>query len=415
MSNNNNIGYAKPLHSLEAADLPNKVKSFRGHRTAQDSGLDGDALPRLCNAIQADINNGRMFGASIIVARGGEIGLQKTFGTVTPDGRPASNDDIYLAMSVSKSFTASLGLRAIDHGRFNLDTKVCDILADFAAGGKQNVTIKSLLTHTAGTFRGFLRPGISGANMGDLGQYYKAICGMPLEYVPGRQCVYNPLASYAVLGKILVETDPKQRCFRDIAREDLFEPLGMKNSCFGLDADHPKRVPVCHTVKQTTPATIPTQQMLTQGCTNGGELPAGSVFCTIGDLFLFAETLRQRGNNGEYRLLSKALFDYACKNHTGTLLNGALEFEKQARGMPDSPALYSLLGGYVRSEGHHLTGAGFTASPQAFYGVGGGSTMWMVDPDRDLTVVFLSAGFIEGLHHFERLSKINDLALAACS
>jgi len=83
--------------------------------------------------------------------------------------------------------------------------------------------------------------------------------------------------------------------------------------------------------------------------------------------------------------------------------------------MPDSPALYSLLGGYVRGDGHYLTGAGYTASPRAFYGVGGGSTMWMVDPDRDLTVCFFSAGFIEGLHHLERLSKINDVALSACN
>jgi hypothetical protein len=40
--------------------------------------------------------------------------------------------------------------------------------------------------------------------------------------------------------------------------------------------------------------------------------------------------------------------------------------------------------------------------------------MWMVDPERDLTFVFLSAGFIEGLAHFQRLSRLSDLALAAC-
>ena len=154
--------------------------------------------------------------------------------------------------------------------------------------------------------------------------------------------------------------------------------------------------------------------MLTKGCTNENEVPAAFAFCTIHDLFRFVETIRQRGTNGDYRLMSKALFDYACKNHTGSLPNSAFVPEKEARSKPDSPALYSLLGGYVRGEGHYLTGAGYTPSPRAFYGVGGGSTMWMVDPDRDLTVCFLSADFIERLHHLERLSKINDLALAAC-
>ncbi|RSL88442.1 hypothetical protein CEP52_015226 [Fusarium oligoseptatum] len=329
--------------------------------SARDAGFDDEALSRLCKAIQDDIDDGRMFGASIIVARRGKIGLQKVFGTVTPDGRAACDDDIYLAMSVSKSFTATLVLRSIDQGRFTLDTKVVEILPDFAAGGKQNVTLRQLLNHTAGTFRGFLPPGISAENLGNLDQYYASVASMPIDY--------------AVLGKILVATDPKERNFRTIAKEELFDPLGMEHSCFGLAEDHADRVPVCHTEKQTNASTPMTQNMLTKGCTNGNEIPAASAFCTIRDLFRFVETMRQRGTNGEYRLMSKALFDYACKNHTGSLSN---------------------------------------ASPRAFYGIGGGSTMWMVDPDRDLSVCFLSAGFIEGLHHLERLSKINDLALAAC-
>ncbi|KAJ4180497.1 hypothetical protein NW767_014361 [Fusarium falciforme] len=125
--------------------------------------------------------------------------------------------------------------------------------------------------------------------------------------------------------------------------------------------------------------------------------------------------MRQYGNNGQYRLLSQSLFEYACKNHTGSLANDFWDFEKEANGIPDYPALFSLLGGYVRGEGHHLTGAGQTASPRAFFAVGGGSTMWMVDPDRDVTFIFLTCGFVEGLSHFKRLQKLSDLALAACN
>jgi len=56
---------------------------------------------------------------------------------------------------------------------------------------------------------------------------------------------------------------------------------------------------------------------------------------------------------------------------------------------------------------------GHTASSRAFGAVGGGSTLLLVDPDRDLTFVFLSAGFIDGLDHFARLQQLSDLALAA--
>jgi CubicO group peptidase (beta-lactamase class C family) len=113
--------------------------------------------------------------------------------------------------------------------------------------------------------------------------------------------------------------------------------------------------------------------------------------------------------------MSQAIFDYAAQNSTGDLSNGAWDFAREADGLPDSPANFSLLGGYVRGPGHVLSGAGFTASPEAFCAVGGGSTLWMVDPVRDLTFVFLSAGFVEGLEHLQRLSRLSDLALAACN
>ncbi|KAM6530454.1 hypothetical protein FALCPG4_008582 [Fusarium falciforme] len=158
-------------------------------------------------------------------------------------------------MSVSKSFTTALVLQTIDQGCFTLDTRVADILPDIGVGGKQNVTIRQLLNHTAGTFRGSLSPGISAENLGNLDQNYASVASIPIEYVPGTQCVYNPFASYAVLGKILVVTDPKERNFRTISKEELFDPLGMEHSCFGLAEDHANGVPVCHTSKQTNTST----------------------------------------------------------------------------------------------------------------------------------------------------------------
>ncbi|WP_163283943.1 hypothetical protein, partial [Enterobacter hormaechei] len=111
--------------------------------------------------------------------------------------------------------------------------------------------------------------------------------------------------------------------------------------------------------------------------------------------------------------LSPALFDYARQDHATGLINDATVFEVEERGLDDFPAHFTLLGGYVRGRGHILNATGHTASPQSIAAVGGASTAWMIDPERDLTVIFLSAGFIEGLRHIERVQRINDLALAA--
>jgi len=377
------------------------------------NGFDQKAFDNLNASIQADIDTGRIFGASIIVARNGKIGLRKTFGTVTPEGRPAADDDLYLTMSVSKSFTAALVLRAIDEGRFTLDTKVAEIIPEMAAAGKGAITIRQCLNHTAGLFPGHMFPGLNATDAVNLEKTVKAIAPLPVAYVAGTRCAYAPISGYAVLGRILEVTDPKQRSFSEITRQDLFEPLGMKDTIYGLDGNNPHRVPISHTPRESTPQTQASEQILSIIVGDGSGCPAAGAWSTVDDTFRFAETMRLRGNNGHYRLLSESLFDYACKIHTGDLSNDTLAFERIERGVPDFPANFSLLGGYVRGEGHFLT-AGTTASPDAFFAIGGGSTMWFVDPKRDFTFVFYSAGLLTGLAHLQRLSRLADLALAAC-
>jgi CubicO group peptidase (beta-lactamase class C family) len=389
------------------------TSTANGAASASQAGLDETALHRLSARVRRDINGGKHFGASILVARGGVIGYRDTIGTVAPD-RPAAADDIYLMMSLSKAFNASLVVRAVDEGRFSFDTRASEILPAFGAGGKQRVTVRQLLTHSAGTYAGFLPPPpLTPADMGALAKNVHAVAAQPVVYTPGSRVVYNPFASYSVLGQILVETDPAHRSYRDIAREDLFEPLGMTDTSYGLAVDAPRRVPVSFTAANTTPAT-PALAAVLNAMDETYELPAGSAFSTVDDVFRFADTLRRRGSSNGYRLMSPAMFDYASQNHTGDLSNGAWDFDREVNGRPDFPANFSLLGGYVRGDGDYLNAAGYLASPRSISAVGGGSTFWMVDPARDLTFVFLSAGFVEGLNHLVRLQQLADLALAAC-
>ncbi|MFF7982838.1 hypothetical protein ACFZDK_27590 [Streptomyces sp. NPDC007901] len=45
--------------------------------------------------------------------------------------------------------------------------------------------------------------------------------------------------------------------------------------------------------------------------------------------------------------------------------------------------------------------------------MGSGSTLWMVDPARELVFVYFAAGLVEGLSHFQNLQKLCDLALGS--
>ena len=211
--------------------------------TPSSVGLNKDALARLGASIQADIDSGKHFGASILVARHGQVAYQATFGTVAP-GRAPSGDDRYLLMSMSKAYTATLVLKAIDEGRFGLDTRIADLVPGFGALGKQRATVRQLLAHTAGLPFGLVPPPLGLDKVGNLAVKTAAMCALPAAYSPGTKCIYTSGLGYDLLGAILVNTDPKKRGFNRIAQEDLFTPLDMADSSFGCAIDDPRRVPV---------------------------------------------------------------------------------------------------------------------------------------------------------------------------
>lgn len=374
-------------------------------------GLDEGALARLDAAIQNDIDKQLNFGASIIIARGGRIAHRRTFGTSAP-GRSTADTDRFLLMSMSKSFVAALILRAVDEGRFNLDTLIDDLVPGFGANGKKRATLRHLLTHSAGLPFALIPPGLPLDKVGDLAAKTLCINALQTEYIPGTRVIYTSAVGFDLLGQILVNTDTRGRSFSQIATEDLFIPLGMNDSSFGIDMTDTRRVPASATEKNSTPMTPVLLNACNNFFTGAAEFPAGNAFSTIEDVFRFTEMYRGCGTTGDFRYLSPALYEYANRNHTGVLTNDGWLFETESRGIAPFPANFSLLGGYTRGEGHFFTPAGHTASSRAFAAVGGGSTSYLIDPERDLTFIFLSSGFFTGLSHLERVSRLNDLALA---
>lgn len=203
--------------------------------------------------------------------------------------------------------------------------------------------------------------------------------------------------------------------------------------------DDPNRVPVSFTPRATTPASPVMARAFNEGLNEASDYPCAGAFATIDDVFAFTEALQGRSAAGP--LMSADLFAEARQNHTGsmplgTMMTTGLPAIRQALGTfglrtmlaqiragkvavvdakaPEVyPANFTLLGGYTRGIGDYLTPAGRTATPTALAAVGGGSTGWLIDTERDLTLIFLSAGLVEGFDHPKRLQRLADLAIEA--
>ncbi len=379
---------------------------------AAELGFDEGRLERLPLAIEQDVANERYDGAVVLVARGGEIALHQAVGFAErASGRKARLDDIFYLFSITKTFTGAAVLRRVDQGEVLLTTPVAEIIPEFGIKGKQRVTIAQLLTHTGGMPPEL--PPLPLDKVGDLEAVVASICQQPLGSAPGRLVSYSPLGAHAVLGEVVRRLDGGTRPFREILAEELFGPLGMKDTALGLRADlAARRVPVV--VRDRTPGLflpelLEAMNVLLDETT---EIPGGGGVATAYDVFRWAEALRRDGELEGARVLSPAILDLATCNHTGTEPNHLFDYMRELRGWDEFPAFLGL-GFFVRGEGIFPMPFGLTASPRTFGGLGAGSTMFLVDPERELVFVCLTVGLVEESRNFDRLQRLSDLVFSA--
>jgi CubicO group peptidase (beta-lactamase class C family) len=378
------------------------------------SGLSVARLRRLQAVIESDIRAHRYFGAVIAVARHGKVGLLEAIGHADPDGRrPLQRDSVFSLFSVTKAFTNVLVFQVIERGDLALTTKVSAIIPEFAGGIRQNITFYHLLTHSSGLPAVFLpRPGMC---IDQLEEVVAAICAnVHSEALPGERVTYSPMAAHALMGEAVRRIDPSGRSYRQIVAQDVLEPLAMRDTSIGVRRDLQPRHIVPHFIDP-----MPIQHL---GHSNLGpngafeeehaEMPWVGAISTVPDLLRFALMLQRGGELDGARILSPAMLEQATLNRTGKRPNELYRQLALARGWEPYPA-YIGLGFSLRGAAvcHHQFGT--LASPRTFGHAGAGSTLFWVDPARNMVFVCLTAGVINEGDNVERFQRLSDLALAA--
>ncbi|HSG35305.1 MAG TPA: serine hydrolase domain-containing protein [Sphingomonadaceae bacterium] len=365
--------------------------------------------------ILADIERRDYFGIVLTVGRGGVVVFEEALGAEDSAGeRPLRLDNVFSIFSTTKAFTNVLILRAIEQGRFALTTKVRDVLPEFTGAPREEATFFHLLTHTAG-MPGVWTP-LEGMFLDRLDELFEAsIANVHGAVPPGTRCDYSPLVNHVLLGMALVRTDPAGRNYRTLLKEDLFDPLGMNSTSMGLRADLKPR----H-VRPDMRGTVPIKHLSRNiagdhALFEDPEVEAPHVGCasTSGDLYRFCEMLRRGGELDGRRILSPAMIKLASQVHTGAMPNELYKRVAENAGWAVPPANQGL-GFQVRGTGvfHHLFGT--LASPHTIGNYGAGSTVFWVDPERDVSFAMCSAGVMTQAANIERCQKLADIVHSAC-
>ncbi|MDO5565579.1 MAG: serine hydrolase domain-containing protein [Planctomycetia bacterium] len=189
------------------------------------SALDTTSIDRL---IEELITNRNTPGAVVVIGRGNRVCFQKVYGNRQqyPTIEPMTLDTIFDMASVTKVAATGLSVNILlDRGLIELDSPAKKYLAEFARNGKDDITVKSLLLHVSGIQDKY--------NMhGSESQIWQNICNTGIVAKPFQRYEYSCLG-YVVLGKIIERVSGMS--LPDFAKKNIYEPLGMNDTCFTPD------------------------------------------------------------------------------------------------------------------------------------------------------------------------------------
>jgi CubicO group peptidase (beta-lactamase class C family) len=373
-------------------------------------------MSRLQQAIEGDVERKLYDGAVTIVGVGGKVVFEQATGFADRGAaKPMRLDSVFPVFSISKALNAVLVLQRVERGEASLNTFVSEIIPAFAARGKQRVTIGQLLSHSGGLPASF--PAVPADKIGDLDAVTAAVCDVGLEAVPGEEVSYSPIMAHAVLGQVVRQLDGGKRKLRDIAREELLEPLGMGDTALGaLGSKALAARAVMPRVSDQSPGMFDASALVGLGLAILNpeldiEIPAGGFISTGADVFHFAEAMRLGGALNGKRVLSAPMVQLATSNHTGARPNDLWTYARELKGWPLFPANLGL-GFFLRGEGLNPTYFGHLSTPGTYGAMGAGTTNFWVDPARNITMVCLTTGFLEEANSALRFQRLSDVAIA---
>jgi len=361
-------------------------------RNPVDVGFDRDAIEEAWVLLVRGANAHQYGGAVALIVRSGHIVLHRATGWAVREPRdqlsPMGADAIFDLASLTKvvATTPSI-LRLVASGTISLDGPVGEILPEFGTeGAKREVTIRRLMTHSAGlsAWRPVFLKG-SGTDA-----YLADFAATQPEHAPGGQVIYSD-PGFITLGEVVrrVTGDPVSV----YARREIFEPLGMVDTMFTPPKVLRSRIAATELGNSFEAGKEPPGAPLGTGWRLGlihGEVHDGNawygfggvaghagLFGTAIDLARYGQAWLNGGILGGTRILPGKIVAEARTNQI------AIEGESERRGLG-----WRLVPEPGTPEDTPDSGRGL--SQNAFGHTGFTGTSLWIDPDRDLVIVLLT-------------------------
>jgi len=297
-------------------------------------GLSHARLARMHNVMAGYVQRGDVPGMVTLVSRRDEVHVDAIGMKALGGSDPMQRDTIFRIASMSKPITAVAAMILVEECKVRLDEPVDRLLPELAARkvlkrldgpiddtvpANRPITVRDLLTFRMGIGLVFGSPDkypilkAMQEQKVDIGPNLSTAAGpdawirgfglLPLMYQPGERWMYHTGSD--VLG-VLIERASGQQ-FGTFLHERIFEPLGMKDTGFGVPATKLGRLATCYYFDPVT------RKLVVFDEATGGrwsrppsfESGGGGLASTVDDYLTFCRMMLNKGKSGSHRILSR--------------------------------------------------------------------------------------------------------------
>ena len=186
-------------------------------------GISEERLAIANASLAAEVRQGRVAAASMLVARNGRVVLHA--------GHGAAPDAVYALASISKPVNAVALMLLVERGLVDLEAPASRYLPELLGPDRARIRVRDLLTHTSGL------PDMLPENLAlrrahaPLSAFVQATCTTPLLYPPQTGFAYQSMGTL-LAGEIVQRVSGQP--LRDFHQREIFERLGMRGASLGL-------------------------------------------------------------------------------------------------------------------------------------------------------------------------------------
>ncbi len=269
------------------------------------ASIKKDNLKSISKIVNLEIRKGKIPGAVVMIGTHNKIIYHQAFGkrSIKPIKISMTKDTIFDLASLTKVIaTTTAIMKLYEEGKIKIDDKVSTYIPEFSKNGKDNITIRHLLTHYSG-----LKPDLP-LNT-DWNGYDTAIrmaTDDSVIYTPGSRFIYSDI-NFEILGEIVSRVSGKP--FHIYCEENIFEPLGMRNTFFAPDNINRKNIAPTQLTNNKTKKMLcgevhdPTARRMSGVAGHAG------LFSTSEDISKFAMMLLSEGYYNNKRFFEKSTIE----------------------------------------------------------------------------------------------------------